>query len=114
MKGIINRIFGLIILLVVLYVFAHKIVYPLIKEIHNPILRTAVLIIFFVCCVIALFICIDIALGTHISEQIIAILVSNILWEALQFAGKLLFQGYKLSAQGITYGVKAIMKIFRS
>jgi len=73
----------------------------MIKNVNNPLFRLAYLCLFFVCCVIVIFIYIDIIFRTHFAERIIATLVSNVLWNLIKFAGLILLQGYKFTIFGV-------------
>ena len=107
---IIGRIIGSIISAYVGWVLGSYII-NMIKNINNPLIRLAYLCLFVVCCVIVIFIFIDIIFRTHIAERIIATLVSNVLWNLVIFAGAIFLRGYKFTVFGVSYGVKAIRKI---
>jgi ABC-type transport system involved in multi-copper enzyme maturation permease subunit len=107
---IIGRIIGSIISAYVGWVLGSYII-NMIKNVNNPLIRLAYLCLFVVCCVIVIFIYIDIIFRTHIAKKIIAPLVSNILWNLIKFSGTVLLQGYKFTVFGVSYGVKKIRKM---
>ena len=107
---IIGRIISSIISAYVGWVLGFYII-NMIKNVNNPLVRLAYLCLFVVCCVIVIFIFIDIIFKTHIAERIIATLVSNVLWNLVIFAGLILLRGYKSTVLGVSHGVEAIRKI---
>jgi ABC-type transport system involved in multi-copper enzyme maturation permease subunit len=109
---IIGRIIGSIISAYVGWMFGSYII-NMIKNVNNPLIRLAYLCLFVVCCVIIIFIFIDIIFKTHIAERIIATLVSNVLWNLVIFAGLILLRGYKSTVLGVSLGVEVIRKMFR-
>jgi ABC-type transport system involved in multi-copper enzyme maturation permease subunit len=109
---IIGRIIGSIISAYVGWVLGSYII-NMIKNVSNPLTRLAYLCLFVVCCVIVIFIFIDIIFKTHIAERIIATLVSNVLWNLIKFAGLILLKGYTFTVLGVSNGVEVIRKMFR-
>lgn len=107
---IIGRIISSIISAYVGWVLGFYII-NMIKNVNNPLVRLAYLCLFVVCCVLAIFIFIDIIFKTHIAERIIATLVSNVLWNLIKFAGLILLRGYTSTVLGVSRGVEVIRKI---
>ena len=109
---IIGRIISSIISAYVGWVLGSYII-NMIKYVNNPLVRLAYLCLFVVCCVIVIFIFIDIIFKTHIAERIIATLVSNVLCNLVIFAGVIFLRGYKFTVFGVSHGAEVIRKMFR-